>query len=137
MTAVSATGPRAQALHALSATDLLPLYRSGALSPVDVAQATLAHIARWEPHLRALYAFDPDAVLAQARASEARWRAGTAGALDGVPCTVKENIATHGTPVPLGCAATDLVPAAADAPLSILIAALPDVVSKMSRPEFP
>lgn len=103
-------------LHTLGAAELLALYRSGAASPVDVARATLDHIARWEPHLQALYAFEPERVLQQAQASEARWRAGTAGALDGVPCTIKENIATAGTPVPGGTAATVLVPAAADAP---------------------
>lgn len=103
-------------LHTLGAAELLALYRSGEASPVDVARATLDHIARWEPHIQALYAFEPERVLQQARASEARWRAGTAGALDGVPCTIKENIATAGTPVPLGTAATVPVPAAADAP---------------------
>ena len=38
------------------------------------------------------------------------------GVLDGVPVTLKENIATHGDPTPLGTAATELVPADADAP---------------------
>ena len=33
-----------------------------------------------------------------------------------MPVTIKENIATKGVPVPLGTAATELVPAAADAP---------------------
>ena len=103
-------------LHALSASALLALYRRGEASPVDVALDTLAHIQRWEPRLQALYAFDPERVLAQARASEARWQAGTPLALDGVPCTIKENIATKGIPVPVGTAATLLVPAPADAP---------------------
>ena len=103
-------------LHALSASALVALYRRGEVSPVDVAQDTLAHVQRWEPRLQALYAFDPERVLAQARASEARWQAGTPLALDGVPCTIKENIATKGTPVPVGTAATLLVPATADAP---------------------
>ncbi|NWG76037.1 MAG: amidase, partial [Rubrivivax sp.] len=55
--------------------------------------------------------------LAAARESEARWWRGAAlSPLDGVPLTIKENIATRGTPVPLGTAATELVPAADDAP---------------------
>ncbi len=37
-------------------------------------------------------------------------------AIDGVPGTLKENIATRGTPMPLGTAASDLTPAADDAP---------------------
>src|SRR4029077_13556560 len=38
------------------------------------------------------------------------------GPLDGVPAMIKENIATKGVPIPLGTAATDLVPAERDAP---------------------
>jgi aspartyl-tRNA(Asn)/glutamyl-tRNA(Gln) amidotransferase subunit A len=105
------------ALHDLPATVLLALYRRGDVSPVEVTSAVLDHIARWEPHLCATYAFDPAAALVQARASEARWRRGEpCGLLDGVPTMVKENIATRGTPTPLGTAATLLTPAAADAP---------------------
>jgi len=38
------------------------------------------------------------------------------GPLDGVPTMIKENIATRGVPMPLGTAATELVPAERDAP---------------------
>ncbi|MBC7978292.1 MAG: amidase, partial [Myxococcales bacterium] len=95
------------ALHDLSAVALLDGFRTKTLSPVDVARDVLAHIAAWEPHLHATYALDPDAALAQAEASQARWTKGEPrGALDGVPVTIKENIATRGVPVPLGTAAT-------------------------------
>jgi len=105
------------ALHDLSATELVAAYARRELSPVEVTQAVLAHIGRWEPHLGATWAMDPDGALAMARAAEARWQRGEpAGAVDGVPTMLKENIATRGTPVPLGTAATELVPAAADAP---------------------
>jgi aspartyl-tRNA(Asn)/glutamyl-tRNA(Gln) amidotransferase subunit A len=105
------------AVHHLSATELLELYRRKALSPVDVTKAVLERIDLWEPALCAAYALDPDGALASARASEARWRgARPMGALDGVPVMIKENIATKGVPVPLGSAATALTPAAADAP---------------------
>ena len=103
-------------LHDLSAVALLAGYRAGTFSPVDVVRDVLAHIGLWEPHLHATYALDPEAALAQAEASQARWAEGTAGPLDGVPVTIKENIATRGVPVPLGTAATVLLPAAADAP---------------------
>ena len=104
-------------LHELSAAELSRLYAAGEASPVEVTQAVIAHIARWEPQLCALYAYDPDSALQQARASEARWRAGQAlSPLDGVPLTLKENIATKGVPLPAGTAATVLVPAAEDAP---------------------
>ena len=104
-------------LHALGAAELARAYRSGALSPVAVVQAVLDHIARWEPHLCASYLLRPEHALAQARESETRWRNGQAlSELDGVPVTIKENIATRGDPVPLCTAATRLAPAAADAP---------------------
>lgn len=105
------------ALHDLSAVELLAGYRDGALSPVEVVRDVLAHIRTWEPHLHATYALEGDEALVQAEASQARWARGAPlGALDGVPVTIKENIATRGVPVPLGTAATELVPAAADAP---------------------
>jgi aspartyl-tRNA(Asn)/glutamyl-tRNA(Gln) amidotransferase subunit A len=104
-------------LHDLSAIALLDLYHRKAASPVEVTRAVLRHIGRWEPHLHATYALDPEAALVQAEASQARWLRGEPmGALDGVPTMIKENIATKGVPMPLGTAATELVPALQDAP---------------------
>ncbi|MCE2659899.1 MAG: amidase [Rubrivivax sp.] len=100
-----------------SAAQLSAAYASGALSPREAVQQLLAHIARWEPSLCATYALDAESALRDAAASEQRWRAGAPlSALDGVPCTVKENVATRGVPVPLGTAATELQPALDDAP---------------------
>jgi aspartyl-tRNA(Asn)/glutamyl-tRNA(Gln) amidotransferase subunit A len=126
------------ALHELSAVELLAAYRAKTLSPVDVTRDVLAHITAWEPHLRATYALDPAAALAQAEASQARWLRGAAlGALDGVPVTIKENIATEGVPVPLGTAATALVPAAADAPPAArLREAGAVIVCKTTMPDY-
>src|SRR5690606_552640 len=101
----------------LSAAELAAAYRKGALSPVEAVDAVLARIAAREPELKAMYVVDAEGARAAARASAARWREGAAlGPLDGVPVTIKENIATRGVPVPLGTAATELVPAAEDAP---------------------
>ena len=106
-----------QALHELPAATLIDAFRRRELSPVEVTQSVLGHIERWEQHLRALYLLRPELALKQARASEARWLKGQpAGPLDGVPVTIKDNIATEGDPTPLGTAAVELVPAAADAP---------------------
>jgi len=105
------------AVHDLGAAQLGEAYRARQLSPLEVVRAVLEHIDRWEPVLCATWALDADAALAAARASEARWAKGEPlSALDGVPCTLKENIATRGVPVPLGTAATVLAPAAEDAP---------------------
>jgi aspartyl-tRNA(Asn)/glutamyl-tRNA(Gln) amidotransferase subunit A len=96
---------------------LVHAFRHGELSPVEVTRDVLAHIARWEPHLQATWALNAESALEAARASEARWlRQQPAGALDGVPATLKENIATRGLALPLGTAATELTPAVEDAP---------------------
>lgn len=103
----------------LSATELAGEFRAGRLSPVEVTEAVLARIEAREPELHALYAFAPEAALAAARDAERRWLDGRPlGPVDGIPLTLKENIATEGTPVPMGTAATDLVPAAEDAPVA-------------------
>src|SRR6476646_4037062 len=105
------------ALHELSAAQLNEGFRARTFSPVEVAQAVLGHVERWEQHLQALFLLRPERVLEQARESEARWLKGTPlGPLDGVPVTIKDNIATAGDPTPLGTAASELFAAAADAP---------------------
>ncbi|MFN4029925.1 MAG: amidase [Acidovorax temperans] len=126
------------ALHDLPAQDLLAAYRQRTLSPVEVMQAVLAHMERWEPHIRATYLLRPEHALAQARASEARWLRGEPqGLLDGVPVTIKENIATQGDPTPLGTAAVPLVPAAADAPPAARLREAGAVmVAKTTMPDY-
>ena len=120
-----------------SAIELLAQYARRELSPVSVVQELLAHIERCEPKIAALWALDAEAALAQARASEARWQRGVALPLDGVPVTIKDNIATRGTPVPLGCAATELVPAVADAPPAArLREAGAVIVAKTTMPDY-
>lgn len=107
----------AEPLHELSAPTLIQLYRRREVSPVEVARSVLGHVERWEQYVHALYLLRPDQVMEQARASEARWLRGEPlGLIDGVPVTIKDNIATRGDPTPLGTAASELVPASADAP---------------------
>ena len=126
------------ALHDLSAAELSAAYREGSLSPVEVTRSVLDHVARWEPHLGATYLLRPDVALEQARASERRWQRGEAlGPLDGVPTTIKENIATQGDPLPAGTAAVTLRPAAADAPPAArLKEAGVVVISKTTMPDY-
>jgi aspartyl-tRNA(Asn)/glutamyl-tRNA(Gln) amidotransferase subunit A len=126
------------ALHELSAPALIEAYRRRELSPVEVTQSVLGHVERWEPHLHALYLLRPELALEQARASEARWQRGApAGPLDGVPVTIKDNIATKGDPTPLGTAAIDLVPAAADAPPAARVREAGGViVAKTTMPDY-
>jgi aspartyl-tRNA(Asn)/glutamyl-tRNA(Gln) amidotransferase subunit A len=104
-------------LASLSAVELTALFRKKALSPVEYFDWLETHIAAWEPSLQALYLYRPEIGRAEALASAARWSKGAPkGPLDGVPVTIKEIIATRGDPIPLGSAATKLVPATDDAP---------------------
>jgi aspartyl-tRNA(Asn)/glutamyl-tRNA(Gln) amidotransferase subunit A len=101
---------------ALPATDLLAAYAAGSLSPVEVLLDVSDVVGRREPRLNALWVNDlrtrHDALVDAARASERRWATGQpVGPLDGVPVTVKENLARAGVPMPSGNAGvTPLVP---------------------------
>ena len=131
------TGTPSQ-LYELSASELIDAYSRGTISPVEVVRSVLDHIDRWEPHLQATYLLRPDLALDQAHASQARWhRREPCGPLDGVPTTIKENIATVGDPLPAGTAAVDLVPAAVDAPPAArLWEAGAIMVSKTTMPDY-
>ena len=126
------------AIHDISATDLLAAYKSKKLSPVEVVDAVIGHIEQWEPRIKALYAPDFGSARKAAAESEKRWQKGApAGVLDGVPITIKENIATKGVPVPLGTAATDLVPAASDAPAAARVREAGAIIlSKTTMPDY-
>jgi aspartyl-tRNA(Asn)/glutamyl-tRNA(Gln) amidotransferase subunit A len=125
-------------VHELSAQALARAYAARELSPVEVTQAAIERFAALEPKLHALYAAQPEAALAAARQSEARHLRGQAlSVLDGVPLTVKENIATEGTPVPLGTAAVALQPAPADAPPAARLREAGGVLlAKTTMPDF-
>jgi aspartyl-tRNA(Asn)/glutamyl-tRNA(Gln) amidotransferase subunit A len=103
-------------LERISATELIQRFRSKELSPVEVAGACLK-VAGRDP-VNAFCLVDPDRALAQARASERRWRAGTpAGSLDGVPAAVKDLLLAAEWPTLRGFpAGPPNPPAEADAP---------------------
>jgi aspartyl-tRNA(Asn)/glutamyl-tRNA(Gln) amidotransferase subunit A len=125
-------------LHDLSAVDLIAGFRAKQFSPTEVMEDVLSHIAVWEPHVKALYAFDPESARAAAKAATERWQRGEPiGPLDGVPVTIKDNIATKGVPVPLGAATTKLVPAEVDAPPAARLREAGAVIfSKTTMPDY-
>ena len=125
-------------IHDLSAIELLKRYRDKSLSPSEAFAGIEKHIARWEPHLKALYCYDPDTARAEAAASTARWAKGApVGSLDGVTVTVKENIASKGVPMPLGTAAMPLTPMAQDAPPPARLREAGAIVfSKTTMPDY-
>src|SRR5258706_12676235 len=126
------------AIHDMTAADILAAYKSRKLSPVEVTDAIVKRIETWELKLKALYAPDFEGARKAAREAEKRWQQGKPqGALDGVPITIKENIAPKGVPVPLGTAATELVPAAADAPAAARVREAGAVIlAKTTMPDY-
>ena len=121
----------------LSAEELLGHYRRGTLSPVEALQAVTERIARLNPAYNAFAVLNPHA-LAAAGESAQRWRAGRPiGALDGVPCTIKDLIDVAGFPTRRGSRTTEATVAAQDAPLVVgLKNAGAVIVGKTTTTEF-
>lgn len=100
-------------LHHRSFAQLRQMYRSGELSPADVARSALAHGQRVQAATNAFALLDEHRALVAATASERRWRAGKpASDLDGMPLTVKDFAAVEGWPTRRGSLTTSGAPAA-------------------------
>ncbi len=124
-------------LALLSAEEMLALYRSRALSPVEVLQAVTERVARLNPGLNAFAVMNPRALDA-AGESAMRWRAGRPlGLLDGVPCTVKDLVDVAGFPTRRGSRTSDPAPVKDDAPLVVgLRAAGAVILGKTTTTEY-
>ncbi len=91
-----------------TALDLVELYRTKALSPVEATQAMFARLDVLQPRLNAFCVIDRDGALAAARASEERWIAGQPlSPLDGVPATIKDLVLMRGLPTLRGSRLVD------------------------------
>lgn len=117
---------------------LLSRFRDGTLSPRDAMAAVLDRADAVDGAVTAFAFLDRDGALADAARSEARWRAGEpAGALDGVPFTVKDNMLWAGKPTRRGSLTTDATPAAENAPaVDRLIEAGAIPYGKTTLPEY-
>jgi aspartyl-tRNA(Asn)/glutamyl-tRNA(Gln) amidotransferase subunit A len=80
----------------LGATELLAGFAAGTADPSAVVEACLARIERVDPRIGAVMTVDEPGALAAATIAAARWRAGTARPLEGVPFVVKDLIDTAG-----------------------------------------
>lgn len=125
-------------IASLSAAELGPLYAGKQLSPVEVAKDALARIERFEPEINAFVFRDAAATLAMAEASEARWLKGDpVGPLDGVPVTIKDNIAVAGWPMRRGSAVASDAPFPEDAPATARLREAGTVfLGKTTMPEY-
>src|SRR6185437_712112 len=98
--AVAATPASAasQDLTALTLKQASDLVRNKTVSPVDLTQAFLKQIARYDSEINSFIAVTSELALAQAREMEAeqhrwKWR----GPLQGIPIALKDIIDTAGT----------------------------------------
>lgn len=71
-------------------------YRSGALSPVEVAEEVLSRIDAFNPSLNAYLTRTDELARGQAAQAEQAYRRGDAGPLCGVPLSIKDTFAIEG-----------------------------------------
>jgi len=92
----------------LSATELLGLYQSRKLSPVEATEAVLSRIERHDPRVNAYRLVDAEGARSRARESERRYLEGQpAGRLDGAPTSIKDLLLTRGWPTLRGSRVVD------------------------------
>ena len=120
-----------------TAEEMLSLFATNRLSPVEVLQAVTERVARLNPGLNAFAVLNPRALDA-AGESAARWRAGRPlGLLDGVPVTVKDLVDLAGFPTRRGSRTTSADPVADDAPSVVgLKAAGAVILGKTTTTEY-
>lgn len=118
-------------------TDLHRLMAAGGLSPVDLLAHYEERIARYDPTLNTIVAANPLAG-ADAVASAERYAKGEAlGPLDGIPCTIKDNIPVCGMPCSWGSAIlTGWIPEEEEPVVARLRAAGAVILGKTNCPEI-
>ena len=128
----------ANGLCYLSARELAAGYGSGRFTPVEAVASVLQQAARVNPLVNAIVTMDGDGALAEARASAARWRSGVPrGPLDGVPITIKDNIAVAGMRSTWGSRLySGFIPTIDELPVTRLRGAGAIVLGKTNVPEF-
>jgi aspartyl-tRNA(Asn)/glutamyl-tRNA(Gln) amidotransferase subunit A len=122
-----------------TATELLPAYADGSVSPVEVTRAVLDRIEALNPTLNAFCLVAAEEALADAAASEVRWQRGEpVGPVDGVPVSIKDLILTKGWPTRRGSHTVDPdQPWDVDAPATArLREAGAILLGKTTTPEF-
>ena len=102
-----------------SAAEMAAGFAGGDFDPIEVHSAVVDRMDACEPTINALFHRDDERSRDAAAASAARWREGRPlSDLDGVPVTIKENIARRGVPLPSGHAWVEMPVADHDAPIT-------------------
>lgn len=127
-----------QELWRLSATTLAAGYRNRDFTPDAVLDQVLARIVACNPDLNAVVTLDEAGARRAARASTLRYASGQpAGSLDGVPLTIKDNIAVAGMRTTWGSRLfAQYVPARDELPVARLRHAGAVILGKTNTPEF-
>lgn len=122
----------------LSASQLRQHYRTGALTPSAVAQSCLARLDAVNPRINAVIARRDDAMLRDADAATERYKAGKPlSALDGIPVSLKDNLATADQATTWGSPALRAYrPARDELPVARLREAGALIIGKTNLPEF-
>jgi len=101
----------------LTSAELLSLYRRNQISPLEVARQVLDRAKSVNEQCNAFVLIDEEGALAAARESEARWIKGApAGALDGIPVTIKDLVSVKSWPLRMGSLSSSERPSESDAP---------------------
>ncbi len=101
-----------------SVAEIAAAYRSGAATPLQVAEAAIARIEALEPRLNAVIDLMREPALRAAEAATAELRAGRdRGPLHGIPVAIKDLVDIGGLPTGYATRAVDPVVAIADATL--------------------
>ncbi len=122
----------------LTVPEILSLYEKKKLSPVEVTQACLKQVLKYNPVLNALCQMDERAALHQAKTSEKRWmKGGQKGSFDGIPVTVKDSFNVKGWPSRQGSLTTTNLPQRDDSPAVTLLRDAGGIfMGKTTMPEF-
>jgi aspartyl-tRNA(Asn)/glutamyl-tRNA(Gln) amidotransferase subunit A len=103
----------------MTATDMRAAFADRSVSPVEVHDAVQEVIEEREPVLGAFWVRDAERSREAAVDSETRWAVGEPlGPIDGIPVTLKENVARAGVPMPSGNAGIEPVVPTSNAPIT-------------------
>ena len=97
--------------------EVLALYQRRKLSPVEVTEACLKQILKYNPALNAFSFLDESHALRQAKGAEKRWMKNEpVGALDGIPVTIKDWFHHKGWPTRYGSLVSSPIAQPMDSP---------------------
>ncbi len=122
----------------VSASELVERFRRREVSPVEVAEAVLDQIDRYDEAVNAYCFLDPDRTREMAQRSQERYARGEpAGPVDGVPVAIKDIFFTQGWPTRKGSKVMPDTPGEVDAPVVASLRRSGAVFTgKVTTPEF-